>query len=124
MVGLWPCLAFAFRGPAGLAVRSPLPVVLLPAKRSVWGRCVVVVLANSRGSVVSGLVRGRDGVGDAVVRMGDGGRDGLPALGLRASLCCQSCGRGGRCGGWPCGRPCSVMVGESPRQGTLWYLAL
>jgi hypothetical protein len=47
-----------------------------------WGRCVVVVLATSRGSVVSGLGRGQDGVGDAVVRMGDGSRDELPAFGL------------------------------------------
>ena len=47
-----------------------------------WGRCVLVVLATSRGSVVSGLGRGQDGVGDAVVRMGDGSRDELPALGL------------------------------------------
>ena len=31
---------------------------------------------------MSGLGRGQDGVGDAVVRMGDGGRDELPALGL------------------------------------------
>ena len=82
MVGLWACLAFAFRGPAGGAVRPPLAVVLLPTERFAWGRCVVMVLAAARGSVVFGLVSGRDGVGDAVVRIGDRGRDGLPVVGL------------------------------------------
>jgi hypothetical protein len=36
-----------------------------------------------------------------------------------ASPCCQSCGCGGRCGGWSCRRPCAIMVGGSPRQGRL-----
>ena len=49
---------------------------MLPTERFAWGRCVVLVLATARGSVVFGLVSGRDGVGDAVVRIGDRGRDG------------------------------------------------
>ena len=82
VVGLRACLAsFCVRETRRMCRQAPSGGGIAPrSAESVWGRCVVVALAAFRGSVVSCLARGRDGVGDAVVRIGDGGRDERPAV--------------------------------------------